>query len=165
MPKKHSSHVIHEWEQRKGKGSFNTSFDDFTVQILPQAFLYNVSVLQDFSYSSAEYCMLPCHTREVCLEPTVSLGFFGVSLFEDTVTKPCCVDGLCSSKAETEKRNDQYEKWSPGCCLLRLPQWNLNVLLFYRNRCYITWLMNHLFLLALLLLRTASTRFCHLGLS
>lgn len=77
-------------------------------------------------------------------------------LFDDIITKPCPMDLLCSSKMETEKRNDHFSYWPLGCCFLRLPQ---------KPECPFALVMNHLFLLALLLPRTTSTMLCHLGVS
>lgn len=102
-------HVKSEQEhKKKRRGSFNASLDDAIDHLLPQAVLYNVCFLDDFSYSSVQYCILPFHTREVCLEHTVSLGFFGISLFGDVVTKPCCADGCVVPKWRPRKETSIF---------------------------------------------------------
>lgn len=84
-----------------------------------------------------QFCIMPVSYRTFILFSTVlhgamphqsilseaySLSGLFWCLFDDIVTKPCPTDGLCSSKMETEKRNDHFSYWPPGCCFLRLPQ-------------------------------------------
>lgn len=122
--------------KRKGKAALKPH-----LMALLSKFFHKQFCVMSVSYRTShtlQHSISCCHaTPEKSVWSLQSLWDFLV--FDDTVTKPCLMDELCNSKAETEKRNDHFSYWPPGCCLLRLPQWNLNVLLLYSWIIYSCW--------------------------